>query len=366
MAVRLNNNIMVFSGQNEEYLPMSHSEIWKYNIYTGQWSKYELAGRIAPPVVMDACAVAIGADVYMFGGLSLTSFRCTNELWKLTTTTQGYLNWSEIEFQRDVKLPSPRSCHSGWGYAGCLWVFGGSGPFSSNYLNDSGTLLHEDRNNQLLCYDSATQVWSNPQCFGAVPSPRSAHSTAAISEKVWLFGGGGMYGHRPHHFFEFDMHSYTWTQILINQSTPQGRSFSSFTAISDRQLALHGGFGHGIDCLGDTWIFDLPTQTWRQYTSSYDLPRYFHTGSLGVNKAIIIIGGLLRIKDSHRYCDQTYTFHVMLEPKSLEQLAAKMIWDHQRVLLWECLPPKLIAKLDLAKSAKISQRLRKAVNEVSE
>ena len=290
----------------------------------------------APNAVTRACAAAIGADIYMFGGTTSFSINnSTNELWKLTI--QECLNWSKIEPQ-DVKLPCPRYGHSGWEYAQCLWVFGGAGRFSTEYLSDHGDISLLGTN-QLLCYDSSTQKWTNPQCFGSVPYPRMYHSTTVIKDKVWLFGGRPSVSHSD--LFELDMRSCTWTEIRTGQTKPGERYCSTLTAVSDRQLVLHAGISSSTT-LNDTWILDLQTQAWTQYTSHHDHTRYTHTGTLGINKVIIITGGF-------NY-DKTYTptFHVMLEPKSLQQLAMKIIYNQQDVLPWKCLPSKLITQLQLS------------------
>ena len=229
--------------------------------------------------------------------------------------------------------------HSGWEYEKCLWVFGGEGPVSSEYLNDHGD-FSGIFTNQLLCYDPSTQMWTNPQCFGSVPSPRSHHCTDMIRDKVWLFAGKGNSTVRLEDLFELDMQSRVWTQITTGQTKLQGRFDSSLSANFDWQLVLHGGIRTSLPplALSETWIMDLPSQTWRKYTSYQDHGRDCHTGSLGANKSIVIIGGY-NSKDT----DYTSTFHVMLEAKSLQQLAMKTIYNNQGVLPWKCLPSKLVA-----------------------
>ena len=320
-----------------------------YNVYTDQWRKYDIPGRkSAPPLLGCACATAIDTGIYMFGGVNVELKRKTNELWKLTRAPQGYFDWSKINFQHNVKLPSPRIDHSGWEYETCLWVFGGESPVSPEYLNDHGDFSGQ-YSNQLLCYDPSTQMWTNPECFGSVPSPRSDHSTDMIRDKVWLFGGTDNSWVTLEDLFELDMQSHVWTQITTDQTKPQGRFDSSLSANSDRQLVLHGGQSEFASTteLSDTWIMDLPSQTWRKYTSYQDHGRDCHTGSLGANKSIVIIGG-----DSSENPDYTPIFHVMLEAKSLQQLAMKTIYNNQGVLPWKCLPSKLVAQLGLLENNK--------------
>ena len=93
--------------------------------------------------------------------------------------------------------------------------------------------------------------------------------TCNIRDKVSLFAGIDSSWVILEDFFELDMQSRVWTQITTDQTKPQGRLDSSLSANSDRQLVLHGGIsGSGFTIeLRDTWIMDLPSQTWRKYTS---------------------------------------------------------------------------------------------------
>ena len=158
--------------------------------------------------------------------------------------------------------------------------------------------------------------------------------------------------------FQLDMKSRVWTHITTDQTKPHGRSYSSLSASSDRQLVLHGGVLQPKLTLSDTWIMDLPSQTWRRYTSYQDHNRRTHTGSLGANKSIVVIGGY-----SSRDTDYTPTFHVMLEAKSLQQLSMKTIYNNQGVLPWKCLPSKLVAQLGLLESSKKDSESSKDIPE---
>ena len=150
-----------------------------------------------------------------------------------------------------MKSPSPRAGHTGWEHAGKLWVFGGKGPSPQHYLNDHGdnislTAGHsEEINNQLLCYDPNIQKWTNPQCFGATPSPRSGHGYSIIKDKGWIFGGWSQNWIYIDELFELTMQSLTWTQIRTVQPRPEPRCLCTLTALTNNQLVLHGGAWEG-------------------------------------------------------------------------------------------------------------------------
>ena len=190
LAVCVKNNILIFGGESLNYEPLSYHVIWMFNVYTEQWRKHVIPeSETAPHHIVDACAVAILEDVYVFGGYTKSSNTHTNALWTLKRTSKTCYVWSEIPTVNNRKAPSPRQCHRGWEYGGNLWVFGGCGPSPSGYLNDSGEYAH-GWNNQILSFDTSSQEWINPKSSGAIPSPRDKYATTVVSHNVWLYGGG--------------------------------------------------------------------------------------------------------------------------------------------------------------------------------
>ena len=137
------------------------------------------------------------------------------------------------------------------------------------------------------------------------------------------------------------MDSLTWTQIQIVQPRPHGRYLCTLTAVTEDQLILHGGSTPS----NYTWIMDLPSHSWRLYTSGKDHCRWLHTGSLGLNSGVIILGGSKDVCSSCDTSESNNIFHVMLEPKLLQQLAMQIIYKHLGEQPWELLPVKLISLL---------------------
>ena len=142
VAVRFLNCIFVFGGQYVDDVTrlLSLRTIWMYNLYTELWKKHVIPNRnLAPSPSYDSCAVAVGSDIYMFGGCVYEKYHINrNFLWKLTIRTTGCFVWSQIMVKNRKKAPSPRKDHSGWEYAGKVWMFGGSGSSPEGYLNVHG------------------------------------------------------------------------------------------------------------------------------------------------------------------------------------------------------------------------------------
>ena len=145
---------------------------------------------------------------------------------------------------------------------------------------------------------------------------------------------------------ELQMSSLTWSQIQAAQFHPRGRTQCTLTAVEDDKLVLHGGLTkdqtHGLKKLSDTWIMDLRSHSWRQFTSRKYHPRWQHTGSTGLNNSVIIIGGG---NNSHPDSDNVIV-NVMLEPKSLQKVAMQAIFKYRNDLPLNRLPRKVQSRFD--------------------
>ena len=193
-AAILDNYVVVFGGVWVSNKLLSTHVIWTYNLYTDEWRKHEMSDKnCAPQPFQGAVSVAINGIIYTFGGFigEDSSESETNALWTLCRTPGGSFTWSFINPHCKEESPSPRQFHTGWAYARKLWIFGGGGPSPEGYLNEYGDIegpLEFATNNQLLCYDPNTHKWTNPQCFGSIPTPRLGHASTIINDKVWLLG----------------------------------------------------------------------------------------------------------------------------------------------------------------------------------
>ena len=360
-AVQVGSCILVISGlgwddRRHKYpsKPLSSRLLWLYNLYTEQWRKLVIPNAKRTPVPFCAgVAVVIKEDIYTFGGLEVMREpgrpSGTNALWKMSKTQKGCFVWHNIKHKME-ESPSPRWRHSGWAFAGKLWTFGGSGKSPTGYLNNHGDFHSHGtygENNQLFCYDPVTEKWTNPHCFGNVPSPRRSHATSrADHDIVWLFGGS-FHNQAKDQLFQLNMKTLMWTQIHAAHMRPHGRSQCTLTLLTSNKLVLHGTFKDiSQNLLTDTWVLDLTSHTWRLYSSSKDHMRISHTGSCSLNNGVIIIGGGKNI--GHSYDTYKHVFHVMLEPKSLQKLAMQIIYRQQDELPWKYLPKKLMALLGLS------------------
>ena len=308
----------------------------------------------------------------MFGGKHyyMSSADKTSDLWKLNTTREGCFVWSKINTKHASEEPSPRKEHSGWEYREKLYIYGGYGPSLRGYLSKHGDFkpnftygdYQEGYNNQLLCFDPSVEKWTNLKCSGSVPRPHSMHSTARIRENVWLFGAGGYTKSILAGLFELNMHTLLWTEIQNTSELPRFSLDSTLSVVSDNQLLLHAGLNKEFVVLSDTWILDLPSQTWREYSAYKKQQRYGHTCTTGINRGnCLIIGGSFTtdfLEDESELPNGYRTIsHLMLEPLSLQQLASRVIYKHKSNLRFNNLPPKLMFLLELPENGRNSLRV---------
>ena len=351
-AVRLNHFIMVLGGSTRTNIhPFQDNSytVWLYNIFLEEWKKYQIPKNKRVPKLDRSCGIVIREDVIIFGGKGVLTNIISNELWKLTWNTNDSFEWNRILVKHQTKTPSPRTEHSGWEYDGKLWTFGGFGPSINDYLNEHGnmqTYSMDDGNyvnNQLFHFNPVSNEWTNLQCFGTVPSPRERHATTVRGGKLWLYGGDNVDKYFDE-LYELGMCFLTWTNIQTVMPKPPRLSACSLNVTRENLLVLHcGEKDDGGEIFKVSWILDLSSYSWKKCTYD-DCLRWQHTGSLGISNNIIIIGGFYGgFFNREADLDQcTPVCHVMLEPKSLQQLSIKTVHKYRGQLPWKYLPQKLI------------------------
>ena len=364
VAVCMNRDIVVFGGIMLSG-SLSHRFIWIYRHDIDRWKKYVIPKtHTAPTAMVGACAVAIGTAIYVHGGIGgdWGNQYIDNDLWRLSRRTDHGITWSKIHFENDHVQPSPRYWHAGWEHDDKLWIFGGLGPPLTGFLSENGHYLPDHitavanigYNNQLHCFDPASQTWTNVKCTGTIPSPRAAHAVAKGRDTAWLYGGFDVaaqsYSSKDD-LFGLCVHTKVWTRITTNGPVkPLLRCGHSFTAVGENQIILFGGCSKVDVHVGDelhlsleksTWILDLHSLSWTEHTGIMADKRACHTGSSD-GRNVIIFGGF-QTKYGHCFNDlRIYSdvFPILLEPKSLWKLALQTVHEHRASLKtkWHELP----------------------------
>ena len=345
VVARLPDSIVVLGGWTfYDYLGGNFKRgshiIWTYNIYTNQWRQYVTPeNEKAPLFINDGCVAAtMKTDIYIF---ALPNADNLGTIWKLHKDSNDGFSWSEVLVN---KGPSYRRDITGWEYAEKMWIFGGRGqsPANLGHLNDfvdfELNFYHDSYgiNNQLLCFDPSCCEWANLKCYGAVPSPRAECASMTIDKEAWLYGGVTS-TELFHDLLKLDMNSLIWTKIPCEQTIPQLINASLLHGSADGKLILHGqNIENVLTETTITHILDLPSLSWRKYTG-IDHITSEQRGISGLNCSVFIGGSFDEGED---YIDKC-TLFLRLEPKSLQEVAMKTIYDHKATLSWQLLPNKL-------------------------
>lgn len=139
--------------------------------------------------------------------------------------------------------------------------------------------------------------------------------------------------------------------ILKAPLRPAGRSFTSFTAASDKQILLFGGIDSNDQKLDDCWLYDVEKNSWSQVELRNKRPRLWHTGARSRYNEVIIIGGASTDKICD-YCPDVVTLSI--EPKSLKKISLDAVSRSVRmrtIASVQGLPSTIYKQIKLRKQA---------------
>lgn len=145
-----------------------------------------------------------------------------------------------------------------------------------------------------------------------------------------------------------DFKTWTWSEIIPVSTSPVGRSWHTFTAVSDGGLFLFGGLS--VDCkpMSDGWLLDVETKKWREVQHPFkDKPRLWHTASPGKDSDVIVFGGscdsILLVDTGH--CNDALVFQTQPYPlfRICEDYIAMNLRNNETLRYQlPLLPPKLL------------------------
>lgn len=99
---------------------------------------------------------------------------------------------------------------------------------------------------------------------------------------------------------------------------PIGRSFATFTPVSETNIILYGGISTQDKNLEECWVYNTQSGLWSQIDCKQKQSRIWHTASRSKINEVIIIGGSSST-DVDEFCPDVVS--LSLEPKSLRRLA---------------------------------------------
>ncbi|XP_028779470.1 acyl-CoA-binding domain-containing protein 5-like [Neltuma alba] len=246
------------------------SDVLTLDLNNMTWSKLATTGE-GPGPRDSHSAVLVGHKMIVFGGTN--GFKKVNDIHILDLAT---LEWVRPECKGNP--PSPRESHSATLFGDeRLVIFGGSGEGDSNYLND----LH--------ILDLRTMRWTSPEVKGDLPVPRDSHTTLAIGNKLFVYGGDC--GDQYHGNVDMlDLDTMTWSELTVQGPSPGVRAGHAAVNIGTKVYII-GGVGDK-HYYNDVWVFDICTCSWTQLEirGQQTQGRFSHTAVVA-DMDIVIYGG---------------------------------------------------------------------------
>eukprot|EP01087_Luapelamoeba_hula_P012979 TRINITY_DN3675_c0_g1_i1.p1 TRINITY_DN3675_c0_g1~~TRINITY_DN3675_c0_g1_i1.p1 ORF type:complete len:407 (+),score=53.82 TRINITY_DN3675_c0_g1_i1:23-1222(+) len=215
------------------------------------WKWSNLRSQGAAPIGRSSHSVCVvGHRVYVYGGEDVPrhafdsrvhTFNLIDDCWELPIGKE------------EVGTPHPpqaRLAHTMVAVGSTLWMVGGR----NNEREDL---------NEVYSYDTTSHMWTLHTTTGAVLPIVSYHSSTAVGECVYVFGGCS--GHdRLNELYQLDTRTLIWTQLPVAEgsSRPCPRGGPGLCAIGDTIYAYAGYSGkHELD---DLWGYSLKTNTWER------------------------------------------------------------------------------------------------------
>jgi len=258
-----------------------------------------------------------------------------NSVFALDFTTR---KWRQVE-PTGGRPPFPCDKLSSVEYAGKSYLFGGYGPEPDQdhrlsapkavrWIVDGSTYEWSPRGwtNQLVEFDPGAAGsgggptsrggpswrWCSPT--GVWPSPRAAHAMATDSEGGYAILFGGRFGpERLNDLFMLTFNSegsgeMEWSLLLPSTddltaqtlNVPIGRSWHTFTSLSNNNFLLYGGYSTDDRPLSDCWVFsfnpvDHNRSRWirmRHFEDPIDGVRFWHAAVRDESEdSVLVIGG---------------------------------------------------------------------------
>lgn len=173
---------------------------------------------------------ATSSRLYLFGGqlendvfndlyyFELTSFKLPKARWELVDPLNNF-------------KPPPLTNHSMSVHKNKIYVFG-------------GVYNNEKVSNDVWCFDTLINKWTQLQTTGDVPLPVNEHSAVIVGDRLYVYGGNDFSGAIYDTLHSLDLHTLKWLKLSTELSVdgPGARCGHSITYIPKlNQLVIMGG-----------------------------------------------------------------------------------------------------------------------------
>ncbi|GAB1311644.1 Negative regulator of mitotic exit [Madurella fahalii] len=231
-SLLVGNAFIVFGGDTKiEETDVLDETLYLLNTSTRQWSRALPAGP-RPSGRYGHSLNILGSKIYIFGGQVEGYFMNDLSAFDLNQLQMPNNRWEMLLPSTDNggppqgKAPPARTNHSMVTFNDKLYLFGGTNGFQ--WFND------------VWCYDPTTNLWSQLDCIGYIPSPREGHAAALVDDVMYVFGGRTEEGADLGDLAAFRITTRRWYTFQNMGPSPSPRSGHSMTAVG-KTIVVVGG-----------------------------------------------------------------------------------------------------------------------------
>ncbi|XP_047334395.1 serine/threonine-protein phosphatase BSL1-like [Impatiens glandulifera] len=208
----------------------------------------------------------------------------------------------ETFWDSDEDAPGPRCGHTLTAVAATgkhgprLILFGGATAIEGGPSSVAPGIRLAGVTNSVHSYDVLTRKWTRLRATGDPPSPRAAHTAAAVGTMVVFQGGIGPSGHSTDDLYVLDLTNdkLKWHRVVVQGQGPGPRYGHVVDLVAQRYLVTVSG-NDGKTVLSDVWAFDTAQKpyVWQKISPEGDIPsaRMYATGCARSDGMFLLCGG---------------------------------------------------------------------------
>lgn len=259
------------------------------------------------PKRVNHAAVALGGDIYSFGGYCSGELYDGNQPIDVHVLDTETFRWRKVAVQYDDVMdtegtasllhsaPYQRYGHTVVEYDGRAYLWGGR-----NDEYGASSKMH--------VFDPETRSWTVVGEGGGTPPARDGHSAVVVGDIMYMFGGFEEESQRfSRETYAFNFKTEQWSEMRTSGQIPQWRDFHTACAIGS-QMFVFGGrsdqmgqFHSSRDVYCDRLkVLDLTTGQWSEPNVKGDRPcgRRSHS-AWAHNGRMFTFGGYLGTENRH-------------------------------------------------------------------
>nr|CAB3463896.1 unnamed protein product [Digitaria exilis] len=177
-----------------------------------------------------------------------------------------------------------------------LILFGGATAIEAGASSGLPGIRLAGVTNSVHSYDVEKRRWTRLHPAGEPPSPRAAHSAAAVGTMVVFQGGIGPAGHSTDDLYVLDLTNdkFKWHRVVVQGAGPGPRYGHCMDLVAQRYLVTVSG-NDGKRVLSDAWALDTAQKPyrWQKLNPEGDRPsaRMYATASSRSDGMLLLCGG---------------------------------------------------------------------------